>query len=294
MDKKKITQRLLGVIFLALILVAVISFARTYLLSKGTSIAFMRVSGRIEGKEYHAATKVAGRVDKITVEEGDVVQVGCVIGEVYSQQLNAALAAARARYRQAESNFDLAQVEFKRYSRLYKGKAIAKMEYDYIKNKYKRAAEDLFIAEKDVDRATADLEDTKIIAPISGVIVTKIVRQGEVVAVGTPLVAMINMDDLYLKVFLSTELAGKVSLNNEAKVFADALTAEEFEAYVDKISEKAEFTPKNVETQSQRAKLVFEIKLRIKENKNHKLKPGMPCEGVIKINNSGSWAEYKR
>jgi HlyD family secretion protein len=168
------------------------------------------------------------------------------------------------------------------------------MDYDYIDNKYKRAAEDLFIAEKDVSRAQADLEDTKILAPVSGIVVTKVVREGEVVAVGTPLVTIINMDDLYLKVFLSTELAGRVNLNDEAKVFPDALVRDEFEAYVDKISEKAEFTPKNVETKSQRAKLVFEIRLQIKENKNHKLKPGMPCDGVIKLGKSARWDEFRR
>jgi HlyD family secretion protein len=294
MDKKKLTQRILGVIFLALIAMAVVSFFRMYFLNKNGASGFIKVSGRIEGKEYHAATKVAGRVDKITVEEGNEVKAGAIIGEVYSQQLNAALSAAKARYRQAESNFELAQVEFKRYSRLYKSRAIAKMDYDYVKNKYKRAAEDLFIAERDIDRARADLEDTKIVAPVSGVIVTKIVREGEVVAIGTPLVTIINMDDLYLKVFLSTELAGKVNLNDEARVFPDALANEEFIAYVDKISEKAEFTPKNVETQSQRAKLVFEIKLQIKENKNHKLKPGMPCEGVIRIDKASGWEQYKK
>lgn len=283
----------MGGVFLVLIIIAMVFFIGRYFVGKDAKAGFIKVSGRMEAREYHGSTKIAGRVDEISVEEGDFVTAGSIIGQIYSQQLKAMLESKQAGLSQAQANFSLAKLEYKRYSRLYQGKAIAKMEYDYIINKYKQAKDSLVIAEKELDKAKADLEDTKIIAPISGVIVTKIVRKGEVVGTGTPLVTIVNMDDLYLKVFLSTELAGKVSLQNEAKIFPDAFPNEDFPAFVDRIAQKAEFTPKNVETKSQRAKLVFEIKLQVKKNKDYKLKPGMPAEGVIKLNDKVSWSDIR-
>jgi HlyD family secretion protein len=132
-----------------------------------------------------------------------------------------------------------------------------------------------------LDSAKADLEDSKVYAPINGVVVSKVVEPGEVVAGGTPLVTLVDMDALYLRVFLSTAKSGKLKIGNPVKVKPDALPGDEFEGYVYQVSSKSEFTPKNVETRDQRAKLVFSIKIRIQDNKDRKLKPGMPAEALI-------------
>jgi len=228
------------------------------------------------------------------VSEGQNVELDQDLAVIYSKQREALLEMSNARLKEAQANLDLASVKFERYERLFKANAIAKMEYDNIENKYIRAAEDLVAAGKESENRKADLEDTLIVAPITGTVVTKIVRKGEVIGVGTPLATLIDMDDLYLKVFLTTDFAGKVNLNDEAKIYPDAFPKEAFDAFVDKIGEKAEFTPKNVETKSQRAKLVFEIKLKIKDNSSRKLKPGMPCEAVIKIGKNARWSSFKR
>jgi len=290
---KNKASMVLSFLFIALIIYGLFVFLGTYVFRGGERRGFLEVSGRIEGYEYHAGTKVAGKVSEMFVDEGDVVEKGEKIARIYSKQLEALLGRAGARKREAESNLALAELEKKRYTRLFEEDAIPKMEYDRIINLHTQAKEELVASEKEVEKHQADLNDTVIRAPISGVVVIKIVRPGEVVAVGTPLVTMINMDTLYLKVFLATDVAGKVNLGNEAKVFPDALPRDSFNAYVNKIGEKAEFTPKNVETKSQRAKLVFQIKLKIKENTGHKLKPGMPSDGVIKIDEKASWKRYK-
>jgi len=293
MEKKKITRVILSAIFIALLSFSIFYFIKIYFGGRKNP-AFLEVSGRIEGREYHAATKIAGRVEEMFVEEGQQVKKGDPIGKIDSKQTQAMLEVQEARLKQAESSLALAEFEYRRYERLFKQRAAAKMEYEQYKTKFDLAGEEVVSAKREVDKLNADIEDLVIPAPVTGTVVTKIVRNGEVVAAGTPLVTIIDMDDLYLKIFLSTDFAGKVRLGNEAKIYPDALVKDEFDAVVDKIAEKAEFTPKNVETKSQRAKLVFEIKLKIKDNKGYALKPGMPSNGVIKIVKDASWGSWKK
>ena len=293
MEMKNVFPKILSFVFVALVIYGIFVFARGCS-GAGVNKGFIDASGRIEGREYNVGTKISGRVDEIFIKEGQNVELGERLAMIYSKQSAALFEAAEARLKEADANLNLAKIEFERYERLFKANAVAKMEYDHVENSFIRAREEAIAAQKEVDKTGADVEDTKIVAPLSGTVVTKIVRKGEVIAAGTPIATIINMDDLYLKVFLTTETAGKVSLGDEARIYPDALPGKPFDAYVEFIGEKAEFTPKNVETKSQRAKLVFEIKLKIVDNKARMLKPGMPCEAVIKIDRNVSWPSYHR
>lgn len=288
METRNITSKILLFIFVGLLGYSLFVFAGKYL-KFGAKKGFIAVSGRIEGREYNVGTKIAGRVDEIYIKEGMNVEAGERLAVIYTKQTSAMLESARAGLAKSRADLDLARIEFERYERLFKANAVAKMEYDRVENRYIRAKEEVVGAEKDVDRLTADLEDATIVAPISGTVVTKIVRKGEVVGAGTPIATIINMDDLYLKVFLATESAGNIKLGDEAKIYPDAMPKNGFDAYVEYIGQKAEFTPKNVETKSQRAKLVFEIRLNVKNNDSRILKPGMPCEALIKTDKNAAW-----
>lgn len=279
-QKKDKVSLLLSFIILALVAYGLVVFVGMYISGFGANAGFIEISGRIEGYEYHAGTKTGGLVSEMLVKEGDTVEAGQVIARLSSEQLQAALAAA-------QSDFNLAEEVYTRQARLYKEKAIAKMEFDAVRNQYTLAKEKKIAAE-------AAVNDTEVKAPIAGIISLKIVQAGEVVAAGTPLVTIINMNDLYLNVFLPTDVAGKIKVRDEARVYPDALPKDSFPAVVDEIAAKAEFTPKDVETKIQREKLVFRIKLRITDNKNQVLKPGMPSDGVIRIDERIPWSKYKR
>lgn len=277
---KNKTRIILSIIFAFLLVWGVISMISLYLSKLNLHRGFLEVSGRIEGYEYHAGTKVSGKVAEMFIEEGSKVKKGDPIGKIYSKQIETALEEAKAR-------LVLAEKEYGHYKTLASRDAVAKIRGDQAEENYR-------VAQEGFNRANADLDDTLILSPVDGVVVAQIVRPGEVVGQGTPLVTIINMDDLFLKIFLSTEFAGKVNLGDEARIFPDSMPKDGFNAYVNKVAEKAEFTPKNVETKSQRAKLVFELKLKVKENTDYKLKPGMPADGVIKIKKDVSWNKYKR
>ena len=278
----------LSLVLFCIILYGVFIFSGN-LLGSNENKGFIKISGRIEGTEYHASAKLAGRITSFNIEEGYEVKAGEKIAVIDSPQLNAMIDQSKAYLRKAELNLKLAETEFERGSRLLKDNVIEKQSYDIIESRYLTAKEDFLATKNELQKLTADMADTVITAPISGKIVTKIVQSGEIVGVGVPLVTIINMNDLFLKVFLPTEVAGKISLKDEAKIYPDAFPKDGFDAFVNKISEKAEFTPKNVETKSQRANMVFEIKLKVKDNKDYKLKPGMPAEAFIRIDKKVGW-----
>lgn len=279
-SSKNKTRIILSAIFITLMIWGIFSMIAHYISGINLRSGFLEVSGRIEGYEYHAGTKASGRVAEMFVAEGDRVKVGQPIGKIYSRQIEAALEDARAR-------LELAEKEYNHYKALAHKDAVAKIKFDEADQNFK-------VARENFNRAEADLEDTLVVAPTDGTVVTQIVWPGEVISAGTPLVTIINMDDLFLNIFLATDVAGKVAIGNEVLIFPDSIPDDSFEAYVNKIGEKAEFTPKNVETKSQRAKLVFQIKAKIKDNKGHALKPGMPSSSVIRIKNDVPWTKYKR
>ncbi|WP_456397223.1 HlyD family secretion protein [Desulfurobacterium sp.] len=134
-----------------------------------------------------------------------------------------------------------------------------------------------------VDEARAHLSDTVIKAPVNGTITVKYVSVGEVIPAGFRLFSIINMDNLYLKGFIPEKKVGLIHLKQSAYVEVDAYPGRKFPAYVSYIAQKAEFTPKEVQTKEERVKEVFGVKLKLKSNPGHVLKPGMPADGYIEI-----------
>jgi HlyD family secretion protein len=130
------------------------------------------------------------------------------------------------------------------------------------------------------DELQAMESETKVYAPLSGVVLHKIVNTGEVVAPGAPLVSLVDLRALWLKVFVPEPQIGKIRLGMPAKVYVDAFPGRPIAARVSEISERAEFTPKDVQTREERVKLVFAVKLAV-DNPDGILKPGMPADASI-------------
>lgn len=141
-----------------------------------------------------------------------------------------------------------------------------------------------------VREVEATLGDTRIVSPASGTVITKLVEEGEVVTPGTPLLTLVDLDDLYLKVYIPEPEIGKIKLGSPARIRVDSFPDRFFEAVVSEVAQQAEFTPRFVETKEERAKLTFWVKLRAR-NPQGLLKPGMPAEGTILWEEGASWKE---
>jgi HlyD family secretion protein len=131
--------------------------------------------------------------------------------------------------------------------------------------------------------------DFSVKSPIDGRVLTRTVERGERVEPGTPLFTLVDLDRLYVKIYVPEPYIGKVALGQEARVSVDAYPGRAFLARVSRVSQEAEFTPKNVETREERVKLVFAVEVALAENPGGVLKPGMPADATIRSRPDAPW-----
>jgi HlyD family secretion protein len=146
-------------------------------------------------------------------------------------------------------------------------------------------------AEAVLAEAESVLADLTITAPTSGTVTARMVDVGEVVAAGAPLLELVDLDRLYLKVYVPEVQIGKIRLDLQARVYTDAFPDQPFDATVRYIASKAEFTPKEVQTPDERVKLIYAVKLYLTTNPDHRLTPGLPADAVIRWKEDAAWVK---
>ncbi len=125
------------------------------------------------------------------------------------------------------------------------------------------------------------LERTRITAPISGTILTRSVEVGDIAAAGGTLMTIARLEELELVVFVPETWYGQITLGSQVSIKVDSFQSETFKGEVIKISDQAEFTPRNVLTTDGRATTVYAITIRV-PNSSLRLKPGMPADVEFK------------
>jgi HlyD family secretion protein len=108
----------------------------------------------------------------------------------------------------------------------------------------------------------------------------KNIEPGEQVAAGTPVVTVGELDSVWVRAYINETDLGRVKVGQKARVATDTWPGRVYDGIVTFISSEAEFTPKNVQTQKERVKLVYRVKITI-PNPNMELKPGMPADAEI-------------
>ena len=130
--------------------------------------------------------------------------------------------------------------------------------------------------------AEALLAQTRIVAPSDGRVTLRNAEPGEVVTPGFPIVRIADLARVRMRVYVPEPQIGRVKTGQSAAVSVDAFPGRSFPGIVTEIAEKPEYTPKNVQTREERAKLVFGVKVEV-ENPGGELKPGMPADAVITV-----------
>jgi HlyD family secretion protein len=123
--------------------------------------------------------------------------------------------------------------------------------------------------------------DASVTASAAGMITTKLVNVGEIVAPRAPLAVMTDLDHAWGEVFVDEPLVPRLSLGQAATLYTDA-GGEGLAGKVTFISPKAEFTPRNVQTAEERSRLVYRVKVTV-DNSKGVLKPGMPVEAELPL-----------
>lgn len=247
-------------------------------------------NGQIEAVQVDIATKLSGRVAQVNAAEGDLVKRGDLVATIDATQLKAqlaraeaevasaesAVAAAVASVAQAEAQLALTDKELERSSRLVERGVTSQEVYDTRLSNHTVAKANLAAAkatlvsrERTVDAARAvareietQIADTRLIAPTLGRVLYRLAEPGEVLGAGGKVLTLVNLEDIYMEFFLPAADAFRVQIGGEARIKLDIFDAA-IPAKVSFVSPTAQFTPKQVETLSERDKLMFRVKVRV-------------------------------
>lgn len=180
------------------------------------------------------------------------------------------------------------------FTRTEKQHADAQLGWDRVKAK----EDELHALEAQLEQTKAALTEAESVladhtlaAPSAGVIMTRVREPGEVISAGAPLYDMVDLDRLYLKVYVPEVRIGKLRLGLPARIYTDAFPDQPFGATVRYISSRAEFTPKEVQTPDERVKLVYAVKLYLDGNPEHRLTPGLPADAVVRWKEGVEWTK---
>ena len=132
-------------------------------------------------------------------------------------------------------------------------------------------------AESALELIELQADKLQVRSPISGVVLTSIIRQGEIVTAGLTVISVGNLTELTVTVYLPEDKYGQVHLGDIAQLTIDSYPEDVFEAVVTRIADQAEYTPRNVQTQEERQNTVYAVALSV-ANPTGKLKPGMPAD----------------
>ncbi len=308
-------------------------------------------NGRIEGVEIDIASKVAGRLKDITVNEGEFVTAGQVVAQMDTQSLEAQRQEAEAKLRQAQdavttARSQLAQRESERAAALATI-ALRETELDSVSKRSARimelaskgvttvqaaddaraavssanaalsaaraqaAAADAAIttarsqingalsaaeaARASVAKIQTDIDDSTLKAPRDGRVQYLVAHPGEVVSGGGRVLNLVDLSDVYMTFFLPTAAAGRVAIGSEVRIVLDAAPQYVIPAQVSFVADVAQFTPKTVETASEREKLMFRVRAKVPPEllKKHilKVKTGLPGVAYVRLDSSADWPE---
>jgi HlyD family secretion protein len=281
-------------------------------------------NGRLEAQLVDTTNKEPLRVKEVFVREGDLVKPGQVLVKMDTITLDASLAEANAKLAGAreklaaenaaivrvESQIELAKIEEDRTRKLAAERAGAVREHDVrmmaLKTTKATLAEEqakLKVAQEEVEAAVASvaeiqsrIDDATLKSPILGRVLYKLAEPGEVLGAGGKALTLVNLQDVYMEIFLPSEQAAAVKLGSEARFTIDVERNRAAVGYVSFVSPEAQFTPKEVETRSEREKLMFRVKVQVPpELVLHYidvLKTGVRGVGYVKTNPSVHWPEW--
>ena len=228
-------------------------------------------------RDANVGSKIAGKLQKLYVDEGDEVRGGYILFVIEKDDLvlaqkgaRAELAMAKAALTEAGLSLENMEREKIRIARLYEKKAIAQQKYDDIQTAHALAMSRVDLADAQLARARVNLalmdqrlQDAVVRAPFSGSIAKKIMREAELVAPNMPVITLMNIDHVKVEVEIPEIQARSVRRGTPAAVTIDALPQKEFQGKVSRING-------NVNPLSRTFKLEIDI-----PNSDHSIKAGM-------------------
>lgn len=282
---------------------------------------FARANGRIEATRIDVAVKFGGRIAEVLVEQGTLVETGAVVARIEATEIEAQLRAAKAALRQTHQELlqtealiaqrkgeqALARAELERTEKLVERGYTTSQSRDIRRSQtisadaavttaqaQRRAVEAAVeAAEANIAVLQSRLSDHVLTAPRGGRVQYRLAEPGEIVPAGGKVLTLLDLTNVYMDVYLPTDEAGLLQIGAEARLILDPAPQYVVPATVTFVASEAQFTPKYVETESERAKLMFRVKLtidaKILRDYQEVVKTGIPGIAVVRIAPDAIW-----
>ncbi len=268
----------------------------------------MTGSGTLEATEVLISAKAGGTLTALLVDEGASVQAGQLIAAIDSEKIvlqqQQALAAleelrlsrinAARLTRTAGENLDNLNKKSERIAALLADGSATQQQFDDLETA-RKAAEAQFengrtsLAALDAREAqlkaqigliASQLRDLRVTAPITGVVIDKYLEAGEVARPLAPVVTLADLSRMTIRIYLKDKDIARIRLNGAAQIALSGYAGKTFPGRIVWIADKAEFTPKNVQTREARSDLVYAVKVAV-DNPDGILKIGMPADVTL-------------
>lgn len=281
-------------------------------------------NGRLEAKLVDVAGKEPLKVKSVLVDEGAVVMPNQVVALLDTITLDAELASANASVAAAQEHLALAEAtivkqqheialaetEAERSRKLVEERASSQRELDVRNTKVgttraslSEADATLLTARQEVKVARANaatiqtrIDDATLRSPVHGRVLYRLAEPGEVLPAGGKVLTLVNLEDIYMEIFLPSEQAARVKIGAEGRITVDYDPHHSVAGFVSFVSPEAQFTPKQVETRSEREKLMFRVKIQlpkeISSNYLERIKTGVRGVGYVKVAPNAAWPEW--
>lgn len=317
-NKKKMTVAGLTVLAAAL---AVLAWQ--YLQEPALPEGIASGNGRLEATQVDITTKFPGRLAEVYVKEGNDVEGGQMLARMDVRELEAELRQAQAQVTQTQkqrsvaaaviaqrkSEVALVEKNLARSRELYEDRNIpieqlqrSETAVQTAKAALSAAKAELALAEAAIDAAGARVEsvrtridDSTLKTPLAGRVLYRLAEPGEVLPAGGKVFTVLDLTDAFMTIFLPTLQAGRLSIGDEARIVFDAIPEYVIPATVSFVSPEAQFTPKEVETRTEREKLMFRVRIRIDPELLAKhgafMKTGVPGVAYVRLGADVAWPE---
>lgn len=312
---------------IAIAVVIIVAFAgykywksQQYALPKG----IVSGNGRVESKQVDIVAKEPLRIKEILVDEGALVEPNQVLVKLDTVTLDAELLEAKAKVASAQervaivnsaivkqkSEVDLAKIEVERARKLLEENAGSQREFDVRKTKLETttaalaeeearmqtAKQEVEVAQANVATIQTRIDDATLKSPVRGRVLYRLAEVGEMLGAGGKALTLINLTDIYMEIFLPSQDAARIKIGSEARITVDYAQGRAAAGYVSFVSPESQFTPKQVETKSERDKLMFRVKIQLPQelvsSYIEHIKTGVRGVGYVKIDESAVWPAW--
>ena len=285
--------------------------------------SFARANGRIEIRRYDVATKFPGRIVSVLVREGDEVAAGELVATLDGRDIDTRYRAAEAGVASAgdaqaraesevaagQAQLSLAEAETGRAERLIGDEAVSHADVDHAhaaqalaraalsgaRAAAAQAGAGRSAAQAQLAEAAAARDDLRLVAPVAGRVEYRVVEPGSVVGAGSRIVTLLDPTDARMVIFLPTAEVGRLAVGAEARLVLDGPDGQVLPAHVAFIAADAQFTPRAVETASERDKLMYRVELAVDPKTlaadRARVHGGLTGEAYVRLDARAPWPE---